>query len=381
MSPTARKNYIKDRTQAAETYVTEYNNTRLWKLEDKVPPENLTQRLQIVFGRVNAVREAIDGALEKDNKIRRRANLRYLETPNRFPTPDTIQAHEPIRWIAWMQEETQRLIEGINEEIRLLNEEDDPFAITTGQQKQRETGKIPLVEKLATPLLPEKVNNPLPQRMKPTIKEGTGEIPPVNAQYSMQGKPPTHNTKPARRQIDYDSMTQPQEQQNPGWESNSPYRQLQVDKSHTHMEQFSLNGTPEAKICYRCGYEGHIKRYYNNYVYCDYCRTHTHHTSVCRLYQRHTQAQPVTSSRRNSPATQTEKTKYNSTELRQLQPQSTTEKEEGLSDIVRKQLVQIVNSMIPAEYSTLNKDTIMTAKGGQHKGAPSKQRRGEASGS
>ena len=52
---TARKNYIKDRTQAAETYITEYNNTRLWKLEDKVPSENLDQRLQIVFGRVNAL--------------------------------------------------------------------------------------------------------------------------------------------------------------------------------------------------------------------------------------------------------------------------------------------------------------------------------------
>ena len=55
MSPTARKNYIKDRTQATEMYITEYNNTRLWKLEDKVPPESLDQRLQIIFGRVNAL--------------------------------------------------------------------------------------------------------------------------------------------------------------------------------------------------------------------------------------------------------------------------------------------------------------------------------------
>ena len=55
MSPTAHKNYIKDRTQAAAIYITEYSNTRLWELEDKVPPENLQQRLQIVFGRTNAV--------------------------------------------------------------------------------------------------------------------------------------------------------------------------------------------------------------------------------------------------------------------------------------------------------------------------------------
>ena len=198
MSPAARKNYIKDRTQAAETYITEYNNTRLWKLEDKVPPENLTQRLRIVFGRVNAVREAIDKALQKDNEIRRRTNMRYLEIPTRFPTPDTMHVHEPIRWMAWMQEETQKLIEGINEEIKLLNEEDDPFSNTVGQQKQRNTGKIPSVERLATPLIPEKVNNPLPQRAKQQNNKGTGEIPPVSMQDSIQGKPPAHNIKPTR---------------------------------------------------------------------------------------------------------------------------------------------------------------------------------------
>ena len=76
MSPTARKNYIKDRTQVATIYITEYSNTRLWELENKVPPENLQQRLQIVFGRTNAVREAIDEALERDNGFRRRTNMR-----------------------------------------------------------------------------------------------------------------------------------------------------------------------------------------------------------------------------------------------------------------------------------------------------------------
>ena len=30
MSPMMRKNYIKDRAQAAMTYITEYGNTRLW---------------------------------------------------------------------------------------------------------------------------------------------------------------------------------------------------------------------------------------------------------------------------------------------------------------------------------------------------------------
>ena len=289
--------------------------------------------------------------------------MRYLEAPTRFPTPDTMQAHELARWITWIQEETQSLIEKINEEIRLLNEEDDPFSNTTEQQIQRNTGEIPPVEKLATPLVPEKVNNPLPQRTKPSNKKGTGEIPPVNTQDSVQGKPPTHNTKPAKRQINYDSTTQPQEQPNPSWGHNSPYLHPPGDKSRTQMEQFSLNGTPEVKICYRCGYEGHIKRHCNNHVYCDYCRTYTHHTSVCRSYQRYTQNQPVTSSRRNSPTVQTGKTKYNGAEYEQQQPRNTPNKEEGLSEITRKHLAQIINSMIPGSYSTLNEGADTTEKG------------------
>ena len=205
----------------------EYNNTRLWKLEDKVSPENLDQRLQIIFGRTNAVREAVDKALEKDDEIRRRTNMRYLESPTRFPTPDTMHVYEPSRWITWIQDETQRLLEGLNEEIRLLNEIDDPFVNTPEQQIPRNKGEIPPVEKLATPLVPEKVDNPLPQRTKPITRKGTDEIPPANTQEpvqnTVQGKPPTHNIRPAKRQINYDSAMQPQEYLNANWEQNSPY--------------------------------------------------------------------------------------------------------------------------------------------------------------
>ena len=49
MSPTMRKNYIKDRAQAAMTYIIEYENTRLWTLENLVPTHKLIQQLQIVF--------------------------------------------------------------------------------------------------------------------------------------------------------------------------------------------------------------------------------------------------------------------------------------------------------------------------------------------
>ena len=220
----------------------EYSNTRLWELEDKVSPEHLQQCLQIVFGRTNAVREAIDEALEKDNSFRRKTNMRYLETPNRFPTPDTMHNHEPVDWIAWMQQETQHLIEGINEEIKLLNEEDYLFSskasdTQTFTQTHQKTGEIPPVDKLATPLIPVKVNNPLLQRMKSQNKQGTNEIPPGNVQHFTQEKPPVPNTKPAKQQIHYDNIGHTQNQYNPVWEDNTSYMQLPVDKGHTQMEQ------------------------------------------------------------------------------------------------------------------------------------------------
>ena len=99
------------------------------------------------------------------------------------------------------------MIEGINEEIRLLSDKDDPFPMDNWQI-QRKTSEIPPVGALATPLMPEKVNNPLPQRTKPPSEKRTDEIPPVDTQNSVQSKPPTHNNKPTRRQIEYDSMTQ-----------------------------------------------------------------------------------------------------------------------------------------------------------------------------
>ena len=72
MSPAMRKNYIKDRAQAAVMYITEYGNTTLWSLENLVPLHKLTQYLQIVFGRVDAMRKAVDKAIENDDEIRRK---------------------------------------------------------------------------------------------------------------------------------------------------------------------------------------------------------------------------------------------------------------------------------------------------------------------
>ena len=190
MSPAMRKNYIKDRAQAAVTYITEYGNTALWSLENLVPLHKLMQCLQVVFGRVDAVRKAVDEAIENDDEIRRKKCMRYLKPPKRFPIPEDMESEETATWINWIHMETQALLEDLNKEIKLQNTADDPFtkhiiyAPTQSTQKPREfhdnqepvrkqkaSSEIPpsrqerqIEEKLASPLLTENTSKPLPQR-------------------------------------------------------------------------------------------------------------------------------------------------------------------------------------------------------------------------
>ena len=115
MSPTMRKNYIKDRAQAAVTYITEYGNTMLWSLENLVPKHKLTQHLQIVFGRTDVVRETIDKAIEHDDEIRIKKCMHYLKPPKRFPVPEDMGNEETAAWINWIPLETQALLNDLNE--------------------------------------------------------------------------------------------------------------------------------------------------------------------------------------------------------------------------------------------------------------------------
>ena len=90
MSPAMRKNYIKDRAQVAMMYITEYGNTTLWSLEKLLSIHKLTQHLQIVFGKVDAVRKAVDKAIENDDEIRRKKCMHHLKPPKRFPVPEDM---------------------------------------------------------------------------------------------------------------------------------------------------------------------------------------------------------------------------------------------------------------------------------------------------
>ena len=313
MSPTMRKNYIKDRVQAAVTYITEYGNTRLWMLENLVPTHKLTQWLQIIFSRVNAVREVVDKAIGKDDEIRRKKCMRYLKPPTRFPVPEDMENEETATWISWVHLETQALIDDLNEEIRLQNEKDDPFTrnivyapLSSVQEREemlngrKNTPGHDVVneispnnhqeEKLASPLPEEGTSNPLPQR----TRSRCSEIPPESKEFrDPRSKPPVHSSRGnnTRRQIHYNS-----------WGGNDMSYQIPHARQQTVLEQFSINDTTDIRICYRCGGEGHVKKFCNMNVHCDFCKSYSHHTSVCRSYMNFVKAHPMASSRRTSPA-------------------------------------------------------------------------------
>ena len=219
-------------------------------------------------------------------------------------------------WINWVHLETQALLEDLNEEIRLQNKADDPFTnhivyaptnliheateIHGSQEpirKQKATGEIPPgrheqqpEEKLASPLPMENTSKPLPQ----CTDIMRSEIPPTDR--DVRSKPPayTATANTTRWQITYDNMN---------WDgNNTSYMPLPMGRQQMALEQFSINDTTDIRLCYRCGEEGHIRKYCNTNIHCEFCKSYTHHTSVCRSYANFVRAHPMASSRRTSPA-------------------------------------------------------------------------------
>ena len=73
------------------------------------------------------VREVVDKAIEHNDVIRRKKCMCYLKAPKRFPVPEDMENKETAAWTNWIHQETQALLDDLNEEIRLQNEADDPF--------------------------------------------------------------------------------------------------------------------------------------------------------------------------------------------------------------------------------------------------------------
>ena len=325
-----------------------------------MPGYKLKQCLQVIFGRTNALREVIDKAIEQDDKLRRKKCMRYLRPPKRFPAPEEMDNEETATWIRWIHQETHALLEDLNEEARLQSDMDDPFTkdviYATGDQLINEISPKDHTqqpeEKPASPLPMGRVNLPLPQR----IHNRCGEIPPEHkGTRDLRGKPLVHNMRNnnTRRQINYDNVQ---------WEGNdTSYLQLLNMRQQIGLEQFSLNDTTDIRLCHRCRGEGHIRKYCNINIHCDFSKSYSHHTSVCRSYANFVRAHPMASSRRTSPAhmgkqnewtqptvemERTETTRQQKYD--ELPEESDPARRRDISEITHKHLERVISTIIPS---------------------------------
>ena len=182
-------------------------------MENLVPDHKLRQRLQIVFGRTNALREVIDRAIECDDELRRKKCMQCLKPPKRFPAPEEMDREETAAWISWIHQETRALLEDLNEEMRLQNSGDDPltknivYVTDTCHTSEISPKEYPqqLEDKLTPPLSCNKAIPPLPQR----VSNRNSEIPLINKENKdIRGKPPVYSVRNnnTRRQINYDNV-------------------------------------------------------------------------------------------------------------------------------------------------------------------------------
>ena len=127
MTPNMRRNYVRDQTQAALTYISEYETAQKWESDPQYDKQQVEQRLQIIYGKADQVKQRIDTALNNDDIHRRRRVMRTLGLPKRFPLPQNMKNSLVSTWVTWMTEESNGLIDAIDDEIARRRDPDDPF--------------------------------------------------------------------------------------------------------------------------------------------------------------------------------------------------------------------------------------------------------------
>ena len=127
MTLNMRRNYVRDRTQAALTYISEYETAQKWESDPQYDEQQVQQRLQIIYGKADQVKQRIDTALNNDDIHRRRRVMRTLGLPKWFPELQNMKDSSVTTWITWMRDESNELIAAIDEEITKRRDPDDPF--------------------------------------------------------------------------------------------------------------------------------------------------------------------------------------------------------------------------------------------------------------
>ena len=118
MPPLTRKNYVRDRTQSALTYILEYGKMEAMINECIYDEGEVQQMLHAVFARVDVIRRRIDKALENDDMHRRRRDMHVLPLPKNFPEPQSMRQSPVPTWIRWIREESERIVHDLEEEIK-----------------------------------------------------------------------------------------------------------------------------------------------------------------------------------------------------------------------------------------------------------------------
>ena len=130
MQINTRKNYVRDRMQAALIYISEYAETKRMMTEGQYNNDDLLVRLRAVFGRVDQVKHHIDVALQQDDAHRRKRNMRFLMLPTRFPKLESMSQGDITVWTNWIREETDEIMKQLEEERDSRSDLDDPFNST-----------------------------------------------------------------------------------------------------------------------------------------------------------------------------------------------------------------------------------------------------------
>ena len=104
-----RRTYIKDRTRNAHTYIMEYSATLKMIKERRYVVDKLWDRLRIVYGRVDAVRQKIDESLATDDRLCRQCGKMEFRSLYRFPDPTEMENSMPPTRIQWISREANEL--------------------------------------------------------------------------------------------------------------------------------------------------------------------------------------------------------------------------------------------------------------------------------
>ena len=95
--------------------------------ESRYNNEDLLVRLRAIFGRVDQIRDCIDRALQQENAHCRKRDMRFLLLPTRFP--ESMEQGDITVWINWICEETDTIMNQLEEERDARSDPDDPLMV------------------------------------------------------------------------------------------------------------------------------------------------------------------------------------------------------------------------------------------------------------